>query len=178
MSPALITVETTEAQVVFQGNVGVGLPGLSRVSGDLSAAWPAISASVRESIAENFQVQGSFRGKWASLSPAYARWKARHYPGKGILDRGGSLRSSWTEEFGEGRVQVETPNSLFITSNVAYGRYHQQGTGSMPARPFISLSPQQKARLGGAIHRALSRDVYGLATPGARPSVRRALTGF
>ena len=37
------------------------------------------------------------RGGWPQLSPAYARWKERNFPGKGILELTGAYRSAATQ---------------------------------------------------------------------------------
>ena len=76
-------------------------------------------------------------GRWAPLSPPYARWKARAFPGASILVRTGGLRRSLTSRpLG---VEDIRPQEMTIGSNVAHGRFHQQGTATMPARPLIRV---------------------------------------
>ena len=50
--------------------------------------WESLAPIVAEAAADVFASQG--RGGWAQLSPAYARWKEKHYPGKGILELTGA----------------------------------------------------------------------------------------
>ena len=57
--------------------------------------WESLAPMVAEAAADVFASQG--RGGWAQLSPAYARWKERNFPGKGILDLTGAYISAATQ---------------------------------------------------------------------------------
>ena len=50
--------------------------------------WESLAPIVAEAAEGIFASQG--RGGWAQLSPAYARWKERNFPGKGILELTGA----------------------------------------------------------------------------------------
>lgn len=79
-------------------------------------------------------------GSWAPLSPSYAAWKARHYPGERILSRTGALRDSlaWTGSgLGPGGVWLATKQGVEFGTAIPYAQYHAKGTGTMPARPFM-----------------------------------------
>ena len=49
-----------------------------------------------EDVQANFDQEGRLADgrKWRALSPGYARWKQRHYPGRKILELTGRLRRS------------------------------------------------------------------------------------
>lgn len=83
-------------------------------------------------------------GGWAPLSPGYAAWKHKHYPGKPILVRTGTLKASLTARpFG---VDVIENAFMAVGSDVSYGRYHQQGTPHMPRRRPVELSEAERRR--------------------------------
>lgn len=72
---------------------------------------------------------------WAPLSPAYAAWKAKHYPGRGILERSLAMETAFAG--GVGWEIVVTADTLRIDpSRVPYWRAHQAGTKHLPARPI------------------------------------------
>ena len=57
--------------------------------------WESLAPIVAEAADNIFASEG--RGGWPQLSEAYARWKARNYPGKGILELTGAYRSAATQ---------------------------------------------------------------------------------
>jgi hypothetical protein len=52
--------------------------------------------------AQTFSSSGAVTksGKWKALSPAYRKWKRKHFPGRGIMVLHGALRSSLTGRSG------------------------------------------------------------------------------
>lgn len=72
-------------------------------------------------------VRESFAGE---RSPAGVAWKPLRRPRPGrILERSGRLRKGATRVLFAGqRIVIDLP---------PYGAYHQDGTGRMPARPFL-----------------------------------------
>ena len=122
---------------------------------DLTPFWPTIADDFRELEEKQFDTQGgSGSGGWTALSPAYATWKARHYPGKGILVRTGALRSSLTTG-GAGHIEKKSADRLEIGTSVPYAIYHQKGTRKMPKRPPVELSEADKMRWSKALHKFL-----------------------
>lgn len=113
---------------------------------DARPAWDEIAdrfASIEE---QQFSSEGrAGSGGWAPLSSAYAQWKARHYPGKPILERSGSLRDSLTRR----PFPIEKIDRLDMTigSDSEYGRYHQAGTERMPQRKPVDLTEYQRRDL-------------------------------
>jgi phage gpG-like protein len=79
-------------------------------------------------------------GNWAWLSPKYAAWKHKHYPGQPLLVREGTLRESvrWGGTgVGSGGIFEAYSTFAIVGTTVPYGNYHQYGTSRMPARPFL-----------------------------------------
>lgn len=125
------------------GRLGDMRPALEKIAGDFHRTMEGAFASEGGSNAE---------GRWRELSPDYAKWKARHYPGKRILERTGALRASLAENKGKGAIERYEGNALTIGTSVTsargypYGVAHQQGRGRVPERKIIDLSDTVKRR--------------------------------
>jgi phage gpG-like protein len=109
------------------------------------------SAEKRQFSAEG---AGPSSGHWAALSAAYAKWKAKKYPGKPVLERSGKLRKALTSN-GPNAVRDYSASMMnFGTTDVEYASFHQMGTPFMPARPPFDFDAQfekemrQAAQLG------------------------------
>jgi hypothetical protein len=112
---------------------------------DLRPFWPKVVTLAIQWWGQQFATEGAFGGRpWAPLSPAYAAWKAIHYPSRGILYAEGDLRMAVSLPEREA-----TPTSLTLTipwarikgQNVDVA-WHQEGnTQGMPARPIIFGDP-------------------------------------
>lgn len=78
-------------------------------------------------------------GAWATLSPKYRIWKQKHYPGKPLLVREGDLRESvrWSGQLGPGGIFQAERDFVVVGTSIPYAKFHQQGTQTMPARPFL-----------------------------------------
>jgi hypothetical protein len=80
-----------------------------------------------------FETEGGVIGEpWAPLNPEYAKEKAEHYPGRGILEASGKMRTSW---------RLYTTAQYALIENYAqsdggeyYAKFHQEGTRKMPRR--------------------------------------------
>lgn len=126
-----------------------GLPalsvGLSRLRTDISdwtTFWTERFAPFfYDQVQRDFVLEGGNSGaSWAPLSPLYAAWKAKQFPGRGILVRSGALKASLASSGGPGAVFRTTPTALEIGTSVPYAMFHQQGTGSMPQRPPLRVN--------------------------------------
>jgi len=87
---------------------------------------------------QNFDAQGSTLGEpWQRLSPKYAAWKAKRYPGKGILVRTGKMRKSFRDSV--------TSVSATLTNPTPYFRYHQSNAsrGTLPRRVMMKIDRQR-----------------------------------
>jgi len=114
---------------------------------DTSPAWRRWGDDVTAAFREQFDSQGvRLTGDvWAPLSPRYAAWKARHFPGQPILRLTDVLFASMTHRpLGVDRV---TDHSGEFGTNVRsrrgapYPYYLQHGTRFMPARPLVRRTP-------------------------------------
>jgi phage gpG-like protein len=114
---------------------------------DLMKAWPAVVRKLRQQLRYHFSGEGSTgrAGKWAALSAPYAKWKAKHYPGKPILERTGRLRASLVDSGSHDSLEILSPRFVFVGSRVPYAGFHQEGTSRMPRRPPISPTDRDVA---------------------------------
>ncbi|ASX98685.1 minor tail protein [Arthrobacter phage Colucci] len=131
----------------IEGGEGFNLM-LDRFQENFQEAEPvfeAIADYQKEIWRRQFAQEGAYTGTtWAALSPPYAKWKARHFPGKPILQLSGDLMESLTERpFG---VDEITHNQAVIGTAVSYSGWHQHGTETMPARPIVQ-QPSEADRL-------------------------------
>ena len=87
-----------------------------------------------EEIQQNFETEGELSGYtfgWPDLNPAYAAWKARHFPGTKILERTRRLRESLAHGGNSDTVIEAGPRTLRFGTRVWYARFHQD------TRPFL-----------------------------------------
>lgn len=84
-----------------------------------------------------FESEGSVYGNnWQELSPSYEEWKNKNYPGRGILERTGTLRYSFQA--------IPTSDYLIISNPTSYGVFHEYGTSKMPQRAFMILDSERQ----------------------------------
>ena len=118
---------------------------------DWRPAFKQIAADFYKVEKQQFETQGSRKSAWEALSPKYALYKNRHFPGKKILERTGELKKSLTTASGVDSVYVETYQELRVGAESKVGSWHQHGVpedvGSrMPARRPMDLTPKDKSR--------------------------------
>ena len=119
--------------------------------------WESLAPIVAEAADNIFASEG--RGGWPQLSEAYARWKARNFPGKGILDLTGAYRNAATQIGAPGNVITTTENSLtYGVEGLDYPVYHETGTDRMPARPVFDLLAEDE-ELFRAVTEAFSEHI-------------------
>ena len=100
--------------------------------------WSLLAPLIAEAADNIFASEG--RGAWPQLSEAYARWKAKNYPGKGILELTGAYRTAVTQIGSAYNVLETTDNSLtYGVSGLDYPVFHESGTNRLPARPVLDL---------------------------------------
>jgi len=117
---------------------------------DMRQLAPGIVAELRQSLDEQFDSEGAAgrSGAWDGLSKSYARWKARHYPGKPINQRTQKLRNALTGNTSD-TIYEATPDSITFGTRLRYGKHVQK------RRKVIDLSERQKTRLMKTIQRRL-----------------------
>lgn len=91
------------------------------------------------------------KGKWKALSPKYAAWKSKNYPGQPILVQTGELRDSLTQKGGQNIRAISRKQAVFGTYDEK-AIYHQQGSGKLPKRRPIDLNEQDKSRWMKIVH--------------------------
>lgn len=87
----------------------------------------------------HFSSRGSYaRVPWVPLSPRYAAWKARHFPGKPIMRLRDVLYGSLTQTGHPMAVNTVTRRRIEFGTRVPYARAHQHGVpGRLPQRVVI-----------------------------------------
>jgi hypothetical protein len=134
------------------------------VMGDLRTFWEDYATpEVIEEIARIFATEGY--GTWAPLSPKYATWKQRHYPGRKMLrltdtyfrastrkGEGGNI-AHYTKDYMEWGVDLDYFNTLV---GFPYPIVHEAGSIKHPKRPVYELAEQSRA-LQDALIEALGK---------------------
>lgn len=109
---------------------------------DPTPVWDQLADRFVALQGRNFDSEGAtMSGGWSALSPKYGKWKARNYPGRGILVRSGDLRESLAGKLG---IREFNRTSMTIGTAIPYASFHQHGTRTMPARRLIGDVPVQE----------------------------------
>ena len=120
---------------------------------DFSEAFELLYLDFLELEGRNFGAQGT-PAPWAALSPNYAKWKAKHAPGRPILVLRGDMRAALTSRTGASgqikEIDGRGKTARYGTS-LKIASYHQYGTRHMPARPVVQLTEADKRRWSRAI---------------------------
>lgn len=132
------------------------LLGLADRARDLTPAWDVLEERFTGYEARWFSSQGD--GTWPQLSKGYAEWKARHFPGKPILQREGELLASVTKP----DIAVKEPSYAIFGTAVEYAQYHQKGAGRLPRRRVIDLDDEEKREWVRVVQRFLIEGEEGL----------------
>lgn len=122
---------------------------LRRYATQIEDARPAFTLMVRalrRSEQETFSSQGAALG---------SRWPAAADPARKVDPRllvaSGDLMNSLAGQTGESVAEIG-PTRMKFGTGVPYGRFHEYGTGRMPARPFLGLSDNQARELLNIMH--------------------------
>lgn len=122
---------------------------------DLRDIWPSYVTALRQIMREQYAGQGvGVTGQWAALSPRYAEWKAKKYPGKPILQATGRTVASLTGNTKDS-IATATPDELLFGTKRRGQIWHQRGGKQMPQRKIFDFTEPQKATLTKAIQRRL-----------------------
>lgn len=134
---------TLEIQVTGEQQIQLMLESVSIRCRDLRPAWGRIAHDFDELEARQFDTEGGLGQRWPALSPAYAAWKAEHYPGKKIMERTGVLRASLADRW-TGHVDRRTEDTLELGTSVTnkrgvnYGLVHQtKGVGGKVRKTIV-----------------------------------------
>lgn len=130
-----LSVRTT---VVGLSQVVINISGVSRRIDDLSPALKRSAVLMHRSINENFRSSGR-PAPWRPLSFGYLKRKvAQGYSPKPLL-KTGQLRNSITSNVERLKFSLGTA--------VKYAPYHQFGTATIPARPFLNFQSNDISRI-------------------------------
>lgn len=144
---------TVKLSVLGEMQLDRAIQGRIKATSDLSPAFEKIADDFIEMQEKAFAAEGAYEGNpaWAPLSAKYAAWKAKKFPGRGILERSGALKASLTGGAGSSR-EIE-PLKLSIGGSVRVGRWdlgaiHQKpkATNKLPKRELINLSMTRRRR--------------------------------
>ena len=134
----------------------------TEVLSDLTEFWEKYARKVVvQEIATIFATEG--RGTWPNLSPEYAKWKARAYPGKTILRRTDMYFRASTRKGAKGNLYEADKDSMTwgvepevfeSITGAPYPEYLERGVMGMgkrkglfaiPARPVYYLASMSKS---------------------------------
>jgi len=98
-------------------------------------------------IGQAFETKGQSIGNaWKPLSPAYAAWKSRHFPGRPLLVLRGPMKRSLTSPSSRNAIFNRTGGrQLILGTRIKYAKFHQYGTQypsgktRMVARPMFKV---------------------------------------
>lgn len=128
--------------ILGEQQVNRTLLNVSAAAKDMAPAWNTLADRLAVLEAGQFASQGGNSGGWQALSPGYAKWKARHYPGKPILQAtGDGMRSLTVRPFA---IEHITPSAMTLGTDIPYMKYHQHGGGSLPRRRVVELPEAER----------------------------------
>jgi phage gpG-like protein len=76
------------------------------------------------------EVDPTYQQPWERLTPRYASWKEKHYPGQPLLRATGLMQDA---------AYIYTRGNTFFVGSTDYGGYNQFGTSKMAARPWMGV---------------------------------------
>lgn len=97
---------------------------------------------------EGFASQGGvYDHVWPRLSNKYATWKAKHWPGRGILEASGQMKHDF--------IYSSNSTSVAVNNSADYFKYHQSTAPrtKMPWRPMMGVNPAVKQKIAEIIER-------------------------
>jgi len=149
------------------------LAAMTTAAENLTPAWREIVKVLERMVDVNFTTEGSFsRAPWPPLSPRYAEWKARHYPGRRMLRRTDELYESLVRR-GKGHVEIITPTALVWGTRVPYAIYHQRGTGAARTRGRKMVQLKNTPRMGRKVYERAGQFRSGMPPRPPIPNLTR-----
>lgn len=125
------------------------LEGFADRAQDMRPAWD----NVREFFTDYEEKWFADRGRgWKQLSPSYAAWKEKHYPGQPILVREGEMEASLTDG---PAIDVREPSYAIFGTDDPKAALHQRGEGRLPQRRVIDVDDEGRAEIVRFVQRYL-----------------------
>lgn len=122
---------------------------------DLREVWDEVQPVFYKIEEEQFKSEGTKGGaRWKTLSPAYAKRKAKLYPGKPILQASGRMYEALTGQSGDSRV-IKTKTEFAVGTSLSYPMMHQTGGKKLPKRPPVNFGESQKREIQKATQKGL-----------------------
>ena len=108
---------------------------------DWTPVWELVEPDVYAMADEQWSSKGSRGGdSWPELSPRYAAWKARRYPGQPLMVMTGELREAMTKRGATGQVRIIDRGRMEIGTDLVHAATHQFGRGDIPQRQFLAVT--------------------------------------
>jgi len=131
--------------------------------------YPRLLPALEEAVSKQFDARGKgpLSSSWAELTPRYAKWKQKHYPGQPLLELTGQLRAALTDATSKNAQRIISGKELsYGTTGIPYASFHQTGTPGMPQRPPFDFGKDtekaiSKAAMDG-VREALKEGSAGL----------------
>lgn len=110
---------------------------------DISPAATPIARYLGSQVRRQINSRGTHMGTpWAPLKPSYLKWKVDNGFPRTTLVKTGDLRKSFVRP-GD-LIQNRYPDKLTFRSKDLKAIFHQRGTGHLPKRPILVLTPEIK----------------------------------
>lgn len=104
---------------------------------NLMPVWPAIRDEFYKIEKKRFNT--SNKGRWKPLSPKYAAWKDKNYPGKPIMVRTGDLMRSLSSMTAD-TIYNPSKREVDLGTSKKYAIWNHFGVkGKLPKRSLIAL---------------------------------------
>jgi phage gpG-like protein len=126
--------------------LGQWQPELNQIGGELETYFSGrVFASQGGAIGQN----------WQRLSPGYAKWKAKHYPGRPPLVRTGKMIGGFRHS--------ATNTKLEVTNRMPYFKYHQSSAPrtKIPYRPMMAANDDVKTIVATIIDAGVRKRLSG-----------------
>lgn len=121
--------------------------------------FPRVTEVLEDAVAEQFDSEGRAGqgGGWDELSPKYAAWKAKKFPGSPLLVRTSRMVSGLVSSLAPTALRSKDQTRMeYGTRGVEYASFHQFGTRKMPARPFMDFGKEIEPKLQEALEKGLA----------------------
>lgn len=140
---------------------------LNRFANEISSykeVFEDISEDFFEIEKRQFSSEGGRSKKWYDLSPTYATWKNKNFPGRPILVLTGELKESLTVKDVDPYYPVITKNQCILGTSDPKAEWHFLGMSetNLPIRRSINLIDKDKSRWMKLIHEYVDKVGRGL----------------
>jgi phage gpG-like protein len=132
---------------------------------DLEPALKAVASDMLAVEARVWATEGGAIGEhWKPLSPRYAKWKARRYPGARLLEQTGRLRKSLSVPGASWQRFEVGPTEMVLSTTLGIAKVHQSGgtvsvrsrggkqhQAKIPKRQMVKVRRDDRLRWAGYV---------------------------